>query len=625
MGLTLTLFDPNAFAGGPTTRRTFEQPSVSIGRAPDNDWTLSDPRRHLTDHHCRIERRDDGHRLIDTSGGVFLNEAPAPLGLGNDAPLAPGDRIALGDYLIAVERGDAAATPIAPEPPIPEPPIPEASMPEARPESPRLPLSEPDASPRALPEDRLPVSGRRARANGSDADADVDDAPAPRPARARTPKTARRAAREDAGESVAAFLDGAGLGAPDLPRERALALLRAGGAALREAVVGAQDVLRLRLRLARGAPLERAQLRASGDNPLTGPSDVDEQLSQLLGVTRPPRLPPEQAVRELIAEIAPRGPADPAHALGRVGAAALGALLVGLLVGGGTIWLMRPGAPIEAPVTVASAPTPAPISTPTPAPPPPVAAPPPQAVAPPIPSPPPPSIDRQQLRGDLAQLFRGFVCADLSAELADDGAVTLIGTVARGDELPRLHREVSALPQVSRVDSRATVEPWPFCEVAKLLRTQTAGGPSAPTLEPSHPDRIYHEGEALIVSATVNATAESYLYVDYFDTDGRVVHMLPTALRPNNRLAGGARIALGAEPDKAGHNERVYVISPPFGTGMVIALSSLRPLFPEPRPEQEDARSYLAALAGALVRDPVGAGSAARIMSSQQSITLVAR
>jgi hypothetical protein len=238
---------------------------------------------------------------------------------------------------------------------------------------------------------------------------------------------------------------------------------------------------------------------------------------------------------------------------------------------------------------------------------------------------PPPPIDRRQLRADLAQLFRSFVCADLSAEIADDGGVTLAGTVARGDELPRLHREVTALPLVSRVDSRATVEPWPFCEVAKLLRTQTAGGPTAPAIEPSHADRVYHEGEALIVSATVNAKTESYLTVDYFDTDGRVVHMLPTGLRPNNHVAGSARITLGAELDKAGRNERVYVISPPFGTGMVIALSSLRPLFSEPRPEQEDARGYLAALAGALVRDPVGAGSAARITSSQQSIMLVAR
>jgi len=177
MGLTLTLFDPNALAGGPTTKRTFDQPCVSIGRAADNDWALIDPRRHLTDHHCRIERRDDGHRLIDTSGAVFLNESPAALGLGNDAPLAPGDRIALGDYLIAVERGDAAETPITAEPPIPEPPIPEATAPEptvppsmADPsisEAPRLPLSEPEAPPRALPEDRLLVSGRRARANGS--------------------------------------------------------------------------------------------------------------------------------------------------------------------------------------------------------------------------------------------------------------------------------------------------------------------------------------------------------------------------------------------------------------------------------------------------------------------------
>jgi type VI secretion system FHA domain protein len=615
MALTLTLFDPNALAGGPTTMRRFEQPRVSIGRAADNDWALTDPRGHLTEHHCRIEQHDGGHRLIDTSGGVFLNESPEPLGAGNEAPLGPGDRIALGDYLIAVERGDAALpeTPAATEPPIPERPAPEPTRVEtAPPDAPRLPLREPDRReagppPRALPEDRLPVSGRRARANGSDAGG--AETPAPRPERRRATKAARRNARDESGEGVAAFLDGAGLTAPDLPRERALALLRAGGAALREAVVGAQDVLRLRLRLARGAPLERAQLRASGDNPLTGPSDIDAQIGQLLGVTRPPRLPPEQAMRELIAEIAQRGPTDGDHPARRRAGPALGALLVGLLVGGGATWLALGSRP-DAAVSVASVP-PAPVPQS-----------PPQAAVPAIP---PPPIDRRQLRSDLAQLFRSFVCADLSAEIADDGAVTLVGTVARGDELPRLHREVTALPQVNRVDSRATVEPWPFCEVANLLRTQTAGGPSAPTLETSHADRVYHEGETLILSATVNAKAESYLTVDYFDTDGRVVHMLPTALRPNNRVAGNARITLGAAPDKAGRNERVYVISPPFGTGMVIALSSLRPLFPESRPETEDARSYLAALAGALVRDPIGAGSAARITSSQQSITLVAR
>lgn len=229
------------------------------------------------------------------------------------------------------------------------------------------------------------------------------------------------------------------------------------------------------------------------------------------------------------------------------------------------------------------------------------------------------------MHGALAELFRGFACADLSAEIGDDGTVTLVGFVSSGDDLNRLRHDVAALPHVPRVDNRASVEPWPSCAVIRLLSTQTASGPTAPQIEASHADRVYREGDALTVTATTHTAEDSYLYVDFFDTDGKVVHMLPTAQRASNRLAANQRIALGAAPNKAGRNERVYIISPPFGTGLVTALSSTRPLFTEPRPEQEDAGAYLAALAGALVREPTGAGTTARITSSRQAITLVAR
>jgi hypothetical protein len=229
------------------------------------------------------------------------------------------------------------------------------------------------------------------------------------------------------------------------------------------------------------------------------------------------------------------------------------------------------------------------------------------------------------LHDRLAQLFRGFVCAHLDGEIADDGTVTLTGFVSRGDDLARLHRDVSALKQVARVDSRATVQPWPFCEIANLLRTQTADGPTAPTLAPSHADAVYHDGDALIVTATPRDPTSRYLAVDYFDTDGKVVHLLPAPSRPDNRQDPNQPVTLGSEPDKAAPGARVYIVSPPFGSGLVIALSSQRPLFAAPRPEQEDAQAYLAALAGALIRDPVGAGSAAQITSSQQAIHLIAR
>src|SRR5260221_141505 len=108
MRLTLTLFDPMAWSD-PAVTREFEKAGGTIGRAADNDWVLADPRRHLSDRHCAIDWRDGQFFLTDTSeSGVFLNEAPEPLGPGNSAILRQGDRIALGDYLISVAVADPA-------------------------------------------------------------------------------------------------------------------------------------------------------------------------------------------------------------------------------------------------------------------------------------------------------------------------------------------------------------------------------------------------------------------------------------------------------------------------------------------------------------------------------------
>jgi hypothetical protein len=234
----------------------------------------------------------------------------------------------------------------------------------------------------------------------------------------------------------------------------------------------------------------------------------------------------------------------------------------------------------------------------------------------------PPPLDRARLRSDLQRLLRGFACAALDAQIAEDGTVMLTGFAASADDTARLRRDVTALRQVTRVDDRVALRPWPFCEVAAVLRTQTAGGPGAPLIELSHRDALYRGGDPLIVAATVRATGTSYLYVDYVDAGGKVVHLLPTVARPHNRVAANTRVVLGTTPAKAGRGQRVYVVSPPFGTGTLIALSSPRPLFDRPRPEQEEARPYLAALTGALARD---SASAERVYASQQAIRLIAR
>ena len=54
--------------------RVFGVNGGTIGRAPDNDWILPDPKRVLSGHHCEIEYRSGVFWLKDTStNGVYVN------------------------------------------------------------------------------------------------------------------------------------------------------------------------------------------------------------------------------------------------------------------------------------------------------------------------------------------------------------------------------------------------------------------------------------------------------------------------------------------------------------------------------------------------------------------------
>lgn len=97
--------------------RSFDGASISLGRGSENDWPIVDPQRHLSKQHCRIERRGSSYFVIDTStNGVYVGNAPSPLGRGNAQPLADGDTISLGPCVFKVDirqPAEAVAAPLA--------------------------------------------------------------------------------------------------------------------------------------------------------------------------------------------------------------------------------------------------------------------------------------------------------------------------------------------------------------------------------------------------------------------------------------------------------------------------------------------------------------------------------
>jgi hypothetical protein len=82
--------------------------------------------------------------------------------------------------------------------------------------------------------------------------------------------------------------------------------------------------------------------------------------------------------------------------------------------------------------------------------------------------------------------------------------------------------------------------------------------------------------------------------VDYFSSDGGVVHLHPTQLPPPKVQATNATVVFGNTA-----RER-WQVDTPFGTDTIVAIVSSAPPFPTARPADETAPTYLQALRTAL-------------------------
>ena len=93
-------------------------------------------------------------------------------------------------------------------------------------------------------------------------------------------------------------------------------------------------------------------------------------------------------------------------------------------------------------------------------------------------------------------------------------------------------------------------------------------------LELSNPDGRYKEGEFLSLNITATPAFDGYLYVDYLDSLGNIVHMLPAPKRTENAVQAGQRITVGAVPSKKSDAIYYYKIEPPHGRNLIVAITS---------------------------------------------------
>ncbi|WP_131811210.1 DUF4384 domain-containing protein, partial [Tritonibacter horizontis] len=184
-----------------------------------------------------------------------------------------------------------------------------------------------------------------------------------------------------------------------------------------------------------------------------------------------------------------------------------------------------------------------------------------------------------ELRGHLpANSMRAPVLAALQAEMGQD--------IVLADEMRLLPQpQCGALAGISEVGLPQSTD--------QITNPLLVG-------EDAHARVLsYAGGEQLFFDLTA-PDYPAYVYVDYFDAGGAVLHLMPNTHVPLSRAAPKSRLRVGAQ--EATDPGLMITVGPPYGQEIAVAFAASHPLFADdaPRPLQEPAAPYLAALKAAV-------------------------
>jgi hypothetical protein len=140
--------------------------------------------------------------------------------------------------------------------------------------------------------------------------------------------------------------------------------------------------------------------------------------------------------------------------------------------------------------------------------------------------------------------------------------------------------------------------------VALLNPVLEAKGGVAPVLALASGIGEAHIGERLALDVQA-PEFDSYIYIDYFDAEGDVLHLFPNRRDPLNFKPKRNRISF--QPGSC------WILSGSTGEQLVSMVAAARPLFSGERPEVEKTGDYLAGLSDAIRKSPK-AGIAASVL-----------
>jgi hypothetical protein len=197
----------------------------------------------------------------------------------------------------------------------------------------------------------------------------------------------------------------------------------------------------------------------------------------------------------------------------------------------------------------------------------------------------------------LQSTLSALPCTLITATDAGD-KYEITGLMGAGAPQAALKAALKALPANVVTESRVQTIDGPYCDALNTIRPYNAFFDLPGTqlsLSLANGVTTLHAGQLIIVNAAMPAYA-GYLQIDYFLSDGTVLHLYPTPTDRLRQQPGGSTKTLG-DPLGAG---ATWPVSAPYGTDMIMSIVTTSPLFTERRQQTENATEYLSDLRQAL-------------------------
>ena len=196
----------------------------------------------------------------------------------------------------------------------------------------------------------------------------------------------------------------------------------------------------------------------------------------------------------------------------------------------------------------------------------------------------------------VAAALSTLSCTAVSISGPTPQAVTLAGVIGQGQETALRDAVQRAAPGLS-ADIQTAVADGPYCPLLDLVRpyaqptAQAAGRPPIIALPGGRIDLIEDE---LVRPRVTLPGAPSHLQLDYFASDGGVLHMHES--KPGPAYPASATPQFG-DPRAGFPGWGVYL---PFGTDLIVAVASSTPLFAAGHTLPDTASAYVTELRAAM-------------------------